>query len=605
MRGLFFGFLLSPLLLLYACSSSSSSSPSSPTQQITCGPGTLEDGGVCYGIAITTEAGTQDTSVAPGHDAGADSSIDVETEAPPPAAPTFAGVTSVGPASATSLQVTWAAATDAVSPTAEIVYDVYVGTASKGENFAAPTITSPPGALSVDVQGLVTGSTYYVVVRARNQAKAEDKNTVEMSGVPQTDSSPPAFAGASGATSAPQGGVMLKWAAAIDNLTPTLGIGYYVYMATSSGAENFNLPSYATDPGVASYVVQALPQPGTKYYFVVRSFDAAGNIDSNTVEVSSIPGADTIPPVFAGCTGAVTLNSTQVTVSWDPATDNTTPQPQIAYDIFSATTSGQEDYTTPAATFTGVAVGVVGQLKPSTTYYFVCRARDLSNNEDANTSERSATTPVDTTPPTFAGLAAITNVTATSVQLNWLAATDPQTPTSELVYDVFQSTTPGGEVFIAPPAATSAAGALSISLTNLPPSSVLYWVVRARDLAGNEDTNTVELSATTGVSFAENVQPIFTQHCAVVGCHVPGNPPEGQVLAAGFAYSNIVNVASQEVPADDRITPGNLTTSYLYLKITAQQSVGTYMPPPSTNDVLPAANIATIKSWILEGAPNN
>jgi hypothetical protein len=603
MRGSLFGFLFSPLLLLYACSSSSNSA--SPGSQITCGPGTLEDGSVCYGLEPGTD-GAADSASPPGHDGGADSpAADVATEAPPPAPPTFAGITSVGPASATSLQVTWNAATDVVTPAADIVYDVYVGTTSKGENFAAPTVTSPPGALFVDVEGLVTGSTYYVIVRARNQAKAEDKNTVEMSGVPQVDTTPPAFAGATGASPAPQGGVKLTWAAAIDSLTPTAGIGYYVYMATTSGAENYNVPSYATDLGVTSYVVQALPQPGATYYFVVRSYDAAGNGDSNTVEVSSIPGPDTIPPVFAGCTSAVTLNSTQVTVSWDAATDNTTPQPQIAYDVFTATTSGQEDFTTPAASFTGVTVGVVSGLKPSTTYYFVCRARDLSGNEDSNTSERTATTPVDTTPPTFAGLTSISNVTATSVQLNWAAATDPETPTPEIVYDVFQATTSGGEVFTAPPAATSAAGALSISLMNLPPSSVLFWVVRARDLAGNEDTNTVELSATTGVSFSENVQPIFSQHCAVVGCHVPGNPPEGQVLAAGFAYSNIVNVPSEEVPADNRITPGNLTTSYLYLKITAQQSVGTYMPPPSTNDVLPAANIATIKSWILEGAPNN
>ncbi len=196
-------------------------------------------------------------------------------------------------------------------------------------------------------------------------------------------------------------------------------------------------------------------------------------------------------------------------------------------------------------------------------------------------------------------------MTATGVQLNWLAATDPETPSSEIVYDVFQATTSGGEVFTAAPAATSTPGALSIALSNLPPSSTLYWVVRARDLAGNEDTNTVELSATTGVSFSEDVQPIFTQHCAVVGCHVPGNPPEGQVLAAGFAYSNIVNVQSLEVPTLMRVAPGSLADSYLYDKITAQQTVGTYMPPPSTNDVLAASDKATIMNWIVEGALNN
>ena len=203
-------------------------------------------------------------------------------------------------------------------------------------------------------------------------------------------------------------------------------------MATAAGAENFNLPSYATDPGVTSYTVMGLPTPGVDYYFVVRAHDTAGNMDSNTVEVHSKPGTDTIPPVFAGCTSAVTLNSTEITVSWDPATDNTTLQPQIAYDVFATTTSGQEVYTTPTATFTGANVGVVAMLHPATTYYFVCRARDLSGNEDANTSERTATTPVDTTPPTFAGLSSITGVTATSVQLGWVAATDPQTPTPQI-----------------------------------------------------------------------------------------------------------------------------------------------------------------------------
>lgn len=178
---------------------------------------------------------------------------------------------------------------------------------------------------------------------------------------------------------------------------------------------------------------------------------------------------------------------------------------------------------------------------------------------------------------------------------------------------MFQATSAGGEVFTAAgdagtqiaPTVTSMPGATSITLSGLPPSSSLYWVVRARDLAGNEDTNTVELSATTGISFAEDVQPIFNVHCAVVGCHVPGTPPLGQVLAAGFAYSNVVNVSSKEVPSDLRVDPGSAPDSYLYLKITAQQSVGSYMPPATTNDVLSPTDIATIRDWITEGALNN
>ena len=615
MRGIFFfgAVVLFPALAFSACSSSNSPSGT----QVTCGPDTVLDGSVCYGVTPaptgTSSGGEPDTGAPQTMDSGSGGGTDAadattsqpDTGPTGPTAPTFGGATAAAASSTTSLLITWQPATDAITPRNLLVYDVYVGTKAGGENFSAPTVTSPPGATSVVVDGLVTGSTYYAVVRARNQAKLEDANTVETIGSPEADTKAPTFAGATAATSAPQGGVVLTWAAGIDDITPTPGLGYFVYVATTAGAENYALPNFSTDPGVTSFTVPGLPLPNTKYYFVVRAHDAAGNLDTNTVEVSATPGPDTIPPVFAGCNAAVTKTSTQVTVSWDQATDNTTPAAQMIYDVFAATAAGQENFATPSASFTGVLVGVVTGLKPATSYVFVCRARDLSNNEDTNTAERTASTPVDTTPPTFAGITSVSNVTATQVQLNWAAATDPQTASADIVYDVFQSTTAGGEVFTGPPSATSTPGATSIVLTNLPPSTKLYWVVRARDQAANEDTNTVEVNATTGVSFSENVQPIFTQHCAVVGCHVPGNPPEGQVLAAGFAYANIVNVPSQEVPADMRVAPGDLAHSYLYAKITAQQTVGTYMPPPSTNDVLSATDKATIMNWIFEGAGNN
>ena len=126
--------------------------------------------------------------------------------------------------------------------------------------------------------------------------------------------------------------------------------------------------------------------------------------------------------------------------------------------------------------------------------------------------------------------------------------------------------------------------------------------MRARDKAGNVDTNAIEASAMTHVSFSLNVQPIFDQHCALTGCHVPGNPQAGQILSAGFSYSNIVNVQSQESPSMKRIAPGDLANSYLYQKI---EGVAGIMPPPSTTDSLLESDKNVIMSWILEGALNN
>src|SRR5262249_15149229 len=59
------------------------------------------------------------------------------------------------------------------------------------------------------------------------------------------------------------------------------------------------------------------------------------------------------------------------------------------------------------------------------------------------------------------------------------------------------------------------------------------------------------------VSFASDVQPIFTASCAAVsGCHTASFPAQGMNLSSGMAYEAIVRVASLEVPSLDRVAPG-------------------------------------------------
>jgi hypothetical protein len=79
----------------------------------------------------------------------------------------------------------------------------------------------------------------------------------------------------------------------------------------------------------------------------------------------------------------------------------------------------------------------------------------------------------------------------TPFNLSWQAATDDDTPSSKLVYDVFMSGTPGAEDF-AHPSWTTAPGATSFRTPGLPSHAAVYFVVRARDESGNEDRNRVE-----------------------------------------------------------------------------------------------------------------
>jgi hypothetical protein len=78
-----------------------------------------------------------------------------------------------------------------------------------------------------------------------------------------------------------------------------------------------------------------------------------------------------------------------------------------------------------------------------------------------------------------------------SYRLTWQPATDNDTPSAAIVYDVYQATAPGGEDFSRPTHST-APGATSFVTAELPADSAYYFVVRARDAAGNRVANTVE-----------------------------------------------------------------------------------------------------------------
>lgn len=108
----------------------------------------------------------------------------------------------------------------------------------------------------------------------------------------------------------------------------------------------------------------------------------------------------------------------------------------------------------------------------------------------------------------------------------------------------------------------------------------------------------------TTVSFANDVQPIFTTNCALAGCHNAATAQQGLVLEAGSAFSNIVNVPSSEQPSVFRVSPGDADASYLVRKIRGTSGIsGGRMPLNRTP--LSAAQIDTIATWVNEGAADN
>ena len=91
---------------------------------------------------------------------------------------------------------------------------------------------------------------------------------------------------------------------------------------------------------------------------------------------------------------------------------------------------------------------------------------------------------------------------------------------------------------------------------------------------------------------------VFTPICSV--CHAGASAPQGLRLDAQNSYALLVGVPSTEVATLLRVRSGDPDNSYLVQKLEGRAAVGAQMPfggPP-----LPAATIAVIRQWIIDGA---
>jgi hypothetical protein len=111
---------------------------------------------------------------------------------------------------------------------------------------------------------------------------------------------------------------------------------------------------------------------------------------------------DNTPPTFAGLQEAFACTpgpqqpgqTTPYTLSWQTASDNTTPGTQIKYDIYLASAPGAENFSTPTwTTPPGTTSYHTPGLPSHGSYYFVVRARDSAGNHDDNTVEKHGIDP--------------------------------------------------------------------------------------------------------------------------------------------------------------------------------------------------------------------
>jgi len=406
--------------------------------------------------------------------------------------PTFAGVTGASDdGTGGNVTLTWNPASDVSGP---IVYNIYIAESTGSQDFTAPNHTAPSS--PYQVTGLTDVFTYWFVVRAEDSFGNEDTNAVEMWAMPTTpvDGTPPVFGGITGAVDGGDANVTISWAPATDpdtavcNSDPSLPITYNIYIAASSGGQNFAVPDMTTQDTSLEILGLTL---GQAYYFVVRAEDSTGNEDGNAIELSATP-TDGTPPDFAGLQSTSDeLIGGAVNLSWLPATDNSG---SVTYLIYVEDQPGLQDFAVPdhATENTSILISTweEGDLENYVAYYFVVRARDAEGNVDANTIELSVT-PTDGTPPTFSGIqSTVSTGVGGEVNVSWTTAVDPSMP---IIYYVYRSKISGFAPSTDNLLVTSAnLYYLDQGLENGVP---YYYVVRARDSATipNMDQNVVEL----------------------------------------------------------------------------------------------------------------
>jgi len=143
----------------------------------------------------------------------------------------------------------------------------------------------------------------------------------------------------------------------------------------------------------------------------------------------ALAAQDRKPPTKPTNLRVTSLTPHNVTLAWNPSTDNSGT---FTYRVFVSWGST----TTLPQTQTTYSVGLV----PANTYSFYVYAVDGSGNVSQRSNTLSVTTPPDTTPPT-PPVVSLVGVNPTEVSLQWTASTDDGL---HIRYQVFVNGSPSG-----------------------------------------------------------------------------------------------------------------------------------------------------------------
>ena len=250
----------------------------------------------------------------------------------------------------------------------------------------------------------------------------------------------------------------------------------------------------------------------------------------------ALAAQDRKPPTKPTNLRATSVTPHNITLAWNPSTDNSGT---FTYRVFVSWGST----TTLPQTQTAYSVGVV----PANTYSFYVYAVDGSGNVSQRSNTLTVTTPLDTIAPT-PPVVSLVGVNPTEVSLRWTASTDDGL---HIRYQVFVNGSPTG---------VETLNGLAAVVHGLTPGINYQITVEARDLYGqNVSAPSNVLSVTTpAVSAADTVPPSAPGCCwggDVGGLELNifwGHSFDNQTPQASIAYEIYLNGVLDHTTTGDR-----------------------------------------------------
>ncbi len=444
-----------------------------------------------------------------------------------------------------SLTLGWTASTDNVAVTG---YDVY----RNGTKINTALVT----ATSYSVTGLTAATAYqfYVVARDAANNTSASSNVVNVTTPDMQAPTAPANPTASAVT---QTTLTLSWTASTDNVAVA---GYDVFQN--------NVKINTANITATTYNVTGL-SASTLYSFYIKARDAAGNsTNSTTLNVTTLASPDVTPPSVPTGLAASNVTQSTATLTWTASTDNVGV---AGYDVYRNTVKIN---TTVVTTTTYNVTG----LSAATAYAFYVVARDAAGNISGSSNTANITTP-DTQAPTAPTNLAASAITATTLTLNWTAATDNVAVTS---YDVYQNSVKIN---------TDPVTTLTYNVTGLTQGTTYSFFVKASDAAGNVSANSTTLNATT----------TDTQAPAAPTGLVSSNITSSAVTLSWTAATDNIAVTGYDVYQNNvKINTANVaSTTYAVSGLTASTTYNFYVvAKDAAGNVSAASNTLSVTTAV-------